>query len=938
MSTRLYFGTPTSYTELVDPADVTATVGWVDMPVAPLNPLMNLTTTPADINTPETSYTRTAPSLTANVPRNVMMARYISPPIAGGTYASSLVKSILRTAPQDSRVRVFSQMSIRLVGPDGKVKAGAPSGGVLLPLHADNPGLYNTANTWTGGTGTALYPTSPGSPNRSKFPKAYTGSGTAIAGFTAEDGDRLLVEIGARVQFPSAGSPALTLRYGTATGGTDYPETVGVNTNTPVGNGWIEFSSTITFLPEPRDVTLDLDSSTSSPATITDTVGGPSWTVSGGALPSVPALTSKYGFAYEATPTTKVYTNEFPSGTHALEIFFEHPGGVVSQRLLDWNANGDDGFYITSEDEISVLGETFSDLGYGVPHHLLVSLTGDGYLDLYLNGEFIDRRATPYETLPGGDAWLNGSPTASGPVATTTTYQAFRVFKNPQSAATAVARYRAMVFGAYAVSVNFSDPSGNFTDVGATPGTAFVPINAWNRGTPAVVSGYARSATSAALGSYVSASGLPSTAKGFDLLFQTDFSATETEMIALGSTGQLYLQISDFDSLSLFYNGVLLTQSDNFVYYDGGPTYVQVNLDGTGGGEMIVGSPYEGHITTWPSGGPTTLTSGAGRINGYANSPGTGRYQDKDTTYQAFNMYEKAASTLLDSRARFVMASGYLAASTVGIEAARNGAGAVNVTVNVGSLADVTMYRILGDVSTSPPEVLYRDRRFIGDFLYVDTTSPFDEVVTYRAVVRFVASGSTSTYQTSINPIGAPSADAGSCYPAYLNDPQDPNNVPIGVTLQTLYPMDYDARTGVFDIVGEAAPVAVNSSRSTPKYTMTVMSHTEEGARRLRDLLGTGRPVYIRVPSDARPDKPQWFASVQTVNENQVFLDDIRTPIRKWNLEVIEVQRPDTASGLSAANTWAGVKANNASFTSLAARASTWYNVVNDTNIGSVPG
>lgn len=153
---------------------------------------------------------------------DVLIRQYISDPIAAVTI-SGTVKGVIRALESNTDADLRSQMVIRVVSYDC-----ATIRGTLIASDASA-----LTSEWDAATLT----------NR-KFPLAWTGSGTSVSSVAAQDGDRIVIEVGYRAHNTTVSSRNGTLRFGDASG-SDLAED---ETSTADNNPWVEFSDTITFL------------------------------------------------------------------------------------------------------------------------------------------------------------------------------------------------------------------------------------------------------------------------------------------------------------------------------------------------------------------------------------------------------------------------------------------------------------------------------------------------------------------------------------------------------------------------------------------------------------------------------------------------------------------------------------------------------------------
>lgn len=236
-------------------------------------------------------------------------------------------------------------------------------------------------------------------------------------------------------------------------------------------------------------------------------------------------------------------------------------------------------------------------------------------------------------------------------------------------------------------------------------------------------------------------------------------------------------------------------------------------------------------------------------------------------------------------------------------------------TVSNGQQADVLLYGTL----------------MTGTLEYVDRTVPFGVTVTYRAV-QTIPLAAELVDTATLSPIAFPDDD-GVCYPCVVSDPTAPELIQ-PATLQVYRPFEQPARQGIYDIIGQRYPIALNGYRSAPRGKIALITHTQEQALQMRTILYSGRTIIFRVPSEARPEQPSAALAVGSISEEPVILTDIRRPERKWTMDFVEVAIPTiTELGLGSGNTWAEVVTCNPTWTSLVGATATWTSAVYDPSV-----
>jgi hypothetical protein len=166
---------------------------------------------------------------------DVLMAQFISEPLAAQTI-SGTIRAVVQVNESNTAANMRSQMHAWVMAPDGS------SRGTLT--------TFNTAalsSEWST-TVTSRF-----------FPLGSTG--TTVTNVNAVDGDRIVVELGARIHDTSATVYSGTLRIGDHrfnSPGTDWDLPSNQTDTTTTKNGWIEFSANLTFLTAPVAIVDDI--------------------------------------------------------------------------------------------------------------------------------------------------------------------------------------------------------------------------------------------------------------------------------------------------------------------------------------------------------------------------------------------------------------------------------------------------------------------------------------------------------------------------------------------------------------------------------------------------------------------------------------------------------------------------------------------------------
>ncbi len=152
---------------------------------------------------------------------DVLVAQFISEPLAAQTITGT-TKGIIRVLESASANDCRAQMVMKVVSNDGSTTRGT--------LLAEDAGALSNEFPITTLT------------NR-KFPLNWAGAGTALGSVAAQDGDRLVIEIGARFHVATTSITA-SFRIGDDSSLSDAAENETATTNT---RSWIELSQDLIF-------------------------------------------------------------------------------------------------------------------------------------------------------------------------------------------------------------------------------------------------------------------------------------------------------------------------------------------------------------------------------------------------------------------------------------------------------------------------------------------------------------------------------------------------------------------------------------------------------------------------------------------------------------------------------------------------------------------
>lgn len=151
-------------------------------------------------------------------PSDTLVRQYVSDPIGAQTITGTVKGQVICMETANSN-NLMAQLLIKVVSNDGGTVRGTA-------LAHNTAALSNEfALTLT---------------NR-KYPRGWSGAGTTLTDVTAQDGDRIVIEVGKRQESTNSSS-TLNVQLGDD-GGTDLPEDETDTTTTK--NPWIEFSMTI---------------------------------------------------------------------------------------------------------------------------------------------------------------------------------------------------------------------------------------------------------------------------------------------------------------------------------------------------------------------------------------------------------------------------------------------------------------------------------------------------------------------------------------------------------------------------------------------------------------------------------------------------------------------------------------------------------------------
>ncbi|MEO3930920.1 hypothetical protein ABGB07_44825, partial [Micromonosporaceae bacterium B7E4] len=138
-------------------------------------------------------------------------------------------------------------------------------------------------------------------------------------------------------------------------------------------------------------------------------------------------------------------------------------------------------------------------------------------------------------------------------------------------------------------------------------------------------------------------------------------------------------------------------------------------------------------------------------------------------------------------------------------------------------------------------------------------------------------------------------------------------------------PINRQARTGVFDIVGRSLPVAVSDVRRSPTWVLDLRAETPDEADNLDLLLASGDTLLIQAPSTGPLSVVR--GGYVTVGQTARSWLTSHGPIRIIEMPCTEVAPPGP-DVVGATVTWAGVVASYATWADVIAAHETWADLL----------
>jgi hypothetical protein len=145
------------------------------------------------------------------------------------------------------------------------------------------------------------------------------------------------------------------------------------------------------------------------------------------------------------------------------------------------------------------------------------------------------------------------------------------------------------------------------------------------------------------------------------------------------------------------------------------------------------------------------------------------------------------------------------------------------------------------------------------------------------------------------------------------------------VTVSSAGDITRASRTGTFDIVGSAFPVAVTDVRAGRAYQLTLATETTTDDTNLDALLATGDVLYLHAPTGF--PLPSGYYAVGDTTRTWQELTPAQNPARWTALPLTEVAAP-AADVVGGTATWTAVVSSYATWDDVVAAADTWNDLV----------
>jgi hypothetical protein len=133
------------------------------------------------------------------------------------------------------------------------------------------------------------------------------------------------------------------------------------------------------------------------------------------------------------------------------------------------------------------------------------------------------------------------------------------------------------------------------------------------------------------------------------------------------------------------------------------------------------------------------------------------------------------------------------------------------------------------------------------------------------------------------------------------------------------------SRAGVFDVVGRTMPVAVADVRGSRRWTLNLVTDTDQQATDLDLILASGDALFIHVPTTGlESTTPSGYVSVGNTGQRRM---GPHLPQQVFELPCTEVAAPGP-DVVGATITWQGVVATYPTWSGVVAAHATWANVL----------
>jgi hypothetical protein len=299
----------------------------------------------------------------------VAIRRYVSDPLVGAHTFSGTMIGQMRLAESAAGMNALPTIQAKVITNDGTLRRGILYGGDTRTTNVDE--LTTTLRSW-------------------RNPAAGI-SPVTLNSVNAQDGDRILIEVGVRANNTVTTSYTATLRHGsTATPGGANDLAAG-GTETTDLNPWVEFSADLTFATTTRTARVPMETPAQSLVAGANTSELIVRAVKSGTGLYTPTLTAEIreGGVLKATPISAVavpdseaalsglFNNSVIADPTAVEVWLTATDGSVAAtrvNLVEWNAMGAAGV-ITD-----VAGQAYGVVsGAGGSAHPTVLVPGRGY-------------------------------------------------------------------------------------------------------------------------------------------------------------------------------------------------------------------------------------------------------------------------------------------------------------------------------------------------------------------------------------------------------------------------------------------------------------------------------------------------------------------------------------------------------------------------------